>query len=53
MKPAANISKTYKRVIDEIHFFRNNDGFITKQEMLNATKKLTEKQVKLQTFVSK
>ena len=31
-------------------FFRNNDGFITKQEMLNATKKLTEKQVKLQTL---
>ena len=36
---------THKKVIDEVLFFRNNDGFITKQEMLNATKKLTEKQV--------
>ena len=25
--------------------FRNNDGFITKQEMLNTTSKLTAKQV--------
>ena len=25
--------------------FRNNDGYITKQEMLNTTKKLSEKQV--------
>ena len=26
--------------------FRNNDGFITKQEMLNTTSKLTAKQVR-------
>ena len=25
---------------------RNNDGYITKQEMLNTTKKLTQKQVR-------
>ena len=24
---------------------RNNDGYITKQEMLNTTKKLTQRQV--------
>ena len=26
---------------------RNNDGYITKQEMLNTTKKLTQKQVRM------
>ncbi len=26
---------------------RNRDGYITKQEMLQTTKKLTEKQVKI------
>ena len=28
---------------------RNNDGYITQQEMLNTTKKLTQKQVRRQT----
>ena len=35
----------YPRVFIFFVYFRNNDGYVTKSEMLNTTSKLTEEQV--------
>ena len=40
-----NFSSGFKYLLFNLLNYRNNDGFITKQEMLSTTKKLNEKQV--------